>query len=241
MSIESTMKANAEALRRNPYPGRGIILGASPDGKRYVQVYWIMGRSENSRNRVFVNEGGTVRTQAFDASKVKDPSLIIYNAIRVAGKCHVVSNGAQTDTICDGLAAGKSFESSLAKARYEPDEPNFTPRISGVVNLGDADNPMALSVLKGSSAEAGLCLRQTFCYERAMAGVGYCVTTYMTDGNPLPSFAGEPYALPLCDDIKDTARFYWDALNADNRISLAVKTIDRADGTVAIEIVNKHK
>ena len=240
MSLEKTIDANVEALRRNPYPGRGIIIGLSPDGKRYVQVYWIMGRSENSRNRIFVHRGGTVKTQAYDESKVKDPSLIIYNAIGVVGKCHVVTNGAQTDTVCAGLAAGKSFEQSLSQARYEPDEPNFTPRISGIVNLDDDNNPIQLSVLKASSAEAELCLRQTFCYERGTAGVGYCITTYTTDGNPLPSFEGEPYAIKLLDGVEETARFYWDVLNEDNRISLAVKSIDCRTGEVALEIVNKH-
>ncbi|NIA22055.1 MAG: inosine monophosphate cyclohydrolase [Anaerolineaceae bacterium] len=235
------MSANVAALRRNPYPGRGIVIGLSPDGKRYVQVYWIMGRSENSRNRIFVNEGGIVKTRAYDESKVEDPSLIIYNATRVAGKCHVVSNGAQTDTVCAGMAAGKSFEQSLSGARYEPDAPNFTPRISGVVNLADPANPIQLSVLKASPAEPELCLRQTFCWERGTRGLGYCITTYTTDGSPLPSFEGEPYAVPLLDDAAETARFYWDVLNEDNKISLAVKSIDRQTAEVALEIVNKHQ
>ncbi len=241
MDLARSADANVQALRRNPYPGRGIVIGQTPDAARLVQVYWIMGRSENSRNRIFVQEGETVRTAPYDASKVKDPSLIIYNVVRVSGRRHVVTNGDQTDTIVDALEHGDTFEAGLFTRSFEPDAPNFTPRISGLVDLDDADHTYSLSVLKSADAEGTGCARQFFHYETATPGIGHCVTTYVGDGNPLPAFEGEPYALPLYDDIERTAEVYWDALNADNRVSMLVKFIDPDANTSDLRIVNKHQ
>lgn len=238
--LADRMKANGAALQANPYPGRGIVLGLTPDGRHLVQVYWIMGRSENSRNRVFFEEGGAVKTRAHDPSKVKDPSLIIYATSRVHGRCHVVTNGDQTDTVWQALQVGGTFEGALRTRTFEPDAPNFTPRISGLTELGGACT-YRLSILKpvGGEAQGHSTVRQFFEYERAQPGVGHCIHTYRGDGNPLPAFAGEPYPVALADDLEAVARSFWDALNAENRISLWVKFIGVADGKVQTKIVNK--
>jgi hypothetical protein len=240
MDIIAEIRKNMQALAENVYPGRGIVIGQTPDGSRMVQVYWIMGRSENSRNRVFVAEGETVRTAPFDESRVKDPALIIYNCTRVAGKAHIVTNGDQTDTIFDALGKGGSFESALDTREFEPDEPNYTPRISGVVDLADRLCAYRLGILKTVGNDPARPARQYFSYGRAIPGAGHFIATYSGDGNPLPSFAGEPRLVEIPGDIDAAAGLYWKSLNADNRVSLLVKFIDPAGGPGALRIVNKH-
>jgi len=240
MDLDETLEANMQALSENPYPGRGIVIGMTPDGSRLVQLYWIMGRSQNSRNRVFVRDDGTVRTQAFDESKVEDPSLIIYNCIRSFPRCHVVSNGDQTDTIFGAMRAGRTFEEALTTRTFEPDAPNYTPRIAGVVNLNDTFHDYQLGILKAVSGSGEHCTRHYFDYTTAVPGAGHCVTTYETDGDPLPSFQGEPYMLPLADDLQGLAGRYWDALDEDNKVALAAKSIDPETDATEITIINKH-
>jgi len=228
-------------LRENPYPGRGIVIGLTPDGTRLVQVYWIMGRSENSRNRVFIGENnGFVRTEAKDPAKLTDPSLIIYYPVRHANGAHIVTNGDQTDTIYDALAQGGTFEAALATRTYEPDAPNFTPRISGIVDLNDSQFAYKLSILKSNGNSEDQTLRHTYTYEKALPGYGHCIHTYQGDGNPLPSFQGEPALVPLHDDAAEIAKTYWTALNEENKISLLVKTIRLDNGAAELLIVNKE-
>jgi len=230
-----------QELSNNSYPGRGIIIGLTPDRTRYVQVYWIMGRSENSRNRVFVpEENGFLRTEAADPAKLSDPSLIIYYPLRHSNGAHVVTNGDQTDTIYDAIRQGGTFEQALATRTYEPDPPNFTPRISGIVDLNDKQNAYKLSILKSNTNDETQTKRQYFHYDNAIAGYGHFISTYASDGNPLPSFAGEPKLAPLFDDAQETANYYWNLLNEDNRISLLVKTIGVNDGTTSLTVINKH-
>lgn len=230
-----------QELSNNSYPGRGIIIGLTPDAMRYVQVYWIMGRSENSRNRVFVpEENGFLRTEAADPAKLSDPSLIIYYPLRHSNGAHIVTNGDQTDTIYDAIKQNGTFEQALATRTYEPDPPNFTPRISGIVDLNDKQNAYKLSILKSNTNDETQTKRQYFHYENAIAGYGHFISTYVGDGNPLPSFAGEPKLAPLFDDAQETANYYWNLLNEDNRISLLVKTIRINDGTTDLTVINKH-
>jgi IMP cyclohydrolase len=241
MALARIAADNMQALSRNLYPGRGIVIGLTPDSRRFVQVYWIMGRSANSRNRIFVQDGDAVRTAPFDASKVQDPSLIIYNAVRARNHWHVVSNGDQTDSICEAMESGDGFEAGLFTRSFEPDAPNFTPRIGGLVDLDDPYHAYLLAIIKSASGDGKHCARQFFYYETAVPGVGHCVTTYKGDGTPLPAFEGEPYALPLQDDIDATAGAYWQALDEGNRVSLLVKTIDARNGSTELRIVNKHQ
>jgi hypothetical protein len=241
-ALSAQAQANFEQrLRANPYPGRGIVIGASPSGQELLQVYWIMGRSSNSRNRIFVaNADGSMQTQAWDASKLEDPSLIIYHPIRNVGPQHIVTNGDQTDTIADFLKCGNTFEAALATREFEPDPPNLTPRISGYCDLASPGS-YALSILKSQANDATLgCLRQVFRYQRALQGLGHGITTYMGDGNPLPSFAGEPMVLPLLEGIEANADLYWKALNEENRVSLVVKRISLRDGSAELRIINRH-
>lgn len=235
------MEDNYKKLVSNVYPGRGIIIGMSPDSQNMVQVYWIMGRSVNSRNRIFEEDKGFVRTKAYDESKVVDPSLIIYYPVKHIGGYHIVSNGDQTDTIYEALSKGKSFENALDTRCFEPDAPNFTPRISGIVNLKGSQYAYKLSILKSFNNSGDSCSRHFYNYEKGIPGIGHCIHTYSQDGNPLPSFAGEPYELELFNDINDTARCYWDALNEENRISLLVKYICEEDGSFETRIINKYK
>ncbi|CAG7644153.1 hypothetical protein PAESOLCIP111_04636 [Paenibacillus solanacearum] len=240
----TTRAAQAEqylnSLQDNVYPGRGIIIGLTPDGTRLVQVYWIMGRSENSRNRVFIEEAnGFLRTEAKDPAKLTDPSLIIYYPVKHVNGAHIVTNGDQTDTIHEALQAGGSFESALATRTYEPDAPNFTPRISGIVDLRDEQFAYKLSILKSSANTEDQTLRHTYSYEKALPGLGHCIHTYAGDGNPLPSFQGEPALVPLFDDARQIADTYWNALNDENKIALLVKTIRLTDGAAELLVVNK--
>ena len=230
-----------EILKDNAYPGRGIVLGKSADGRHAVIAYFIMGRSENSRNRVFVTEGEGIRTQAFDPSKMKDPSLIIYAPVRVpdAGRT-IVTNGDQTDTIYDALKAGKSFEDALRTREFEPDGPNYTPRISGLVTVKDGDVCYQLSILKSNNGNAAQCRRYFFDYTPAAAGEGHFLSTYEHDGDPLPSFAGEPRCVAIPDDMDDFAKKLWNSLNADNKVSLFVRYIDLQTGEAKTCLKNVH-
>ncbi len=230
-----------QELENNSYPGRGIVIGRSADGKYAVTAYFIMGRSSNSRNRVFVTEGEGIRTQAFDPSKLEDPSLIIYAPVRVLGNDTIVTNGDQTDTIYDGMAAGKTFEQSLRSREFEPDGPNFTPRISGVMHVKDGKYVFAMSILKSNDGDPDCCNRYTFTYDNPKAGEGRFIHTYMHDGNPLPSFAGEPKKVEIAGDIDAFTEMVWKGLNEDNKVSLFVRYIDIEKGTYETRIVNKNQ
>lgn len=226
-------------LRGNEYPGRGIIIGKSSDGKKAVFAYFIMGRSENSRNRIFVEKDDEVIIHPFDASKVTDPSLIIYSPVRVLGKKTVVTNGDQTDTIIDFLAKGETFENALETRCFEPDEPNYTPRISGLLDFENGFN-YKLSILKSANAEGSGCNRFTFSY-RPTDGVGHFIHTYASNGNPIPSFVGEPEAITIGNDLDVFTWLIWRHLNADNRVSLYVRFTDIESGTTESRMVNKNE
>ena len=230
-----------EELAGNTYPGRGIVIGRSADGKKAITAYFIMGRSENSRNRVFVTEGEGIRTEAFDPSKLVDPSLIIYAPVRVLGNTTIVTNGDQTDTIYDGLEKGLTFEQSLRTREYEPDGPNYTPRISGIMNIENGKYDFAMSILKSNNGDPACCNRYTFTYDAPKAGEGRFIHTYMHDGNPLPSFAGEPKVVEISGDIDTFTKEVWENLNPDNKVSLFVRFIDIATGEYETRIVNKNQ
>ena len=234
-------KANiATLLNTNAYPGRGIIIGRSRDGKSAVTAYFIMGRSVNSRNRVFVTEGEGIRTQAFDPSKLEDPSLIIYAPVRVLGNTTIVTNGDQTDTVYDGMKEGKTFEESLRCRKYEPDGPNFTPRISGIMNIENGSYDYAMSILKSDNGDPDCCNRYNFTYDNPKAGEGRFIHTYMQDGNPLPSFEGEPEWIDIEGDIDEFTSMLWDNLNEENKVSLFVRFIDIATKETETRIINKN-
>ena len=235
------VKANiATLLNTNAYPGRGIIIGRSRDGKSAVTAYFIMGRSANSRNRVFVTEGEGIRTQAFDPSKLEDPSLIIYAPVRVLNDSTIVTNGDQTDTVYDNMKAGKTFEESLRCRKYEPDGPNFTPRISGIINIKDGSYDYAMSILKSDNGDPDCCNRYTFTYDNPKAGEGRFIHTYMQDGNPLPSFEGEPEWIDIEGDIDEFTSMLWDNLNEENKVSLFVRFINIATKETETRIINKN-
>ena len=226
-------------LRINPYPGRGIVLGSSPDGSKSVIAYFIMGRSENSRNRIFEIDGRGIRTKAFDESKMVDPSLIIYAPVRVCGDVTIVTNGDQTDTIYDALEAGKTFEEALRSRTFEPDAPNYTPRISGVVEP-KADR-YRLSILKSADGDPASTRRYFFDYDAPRPGEGHFIHTYQQDGNPLPSFEGEPVPVTIEGDLETFSWTVWDNLNADNKVSLFTRSIDLETGAVTSLLFNKHQ
>ena len=228
-------------LKENAYPGRGIIIGRSKDGSKAVTAYFIMGRSVNSRNRIFVTEGEGIRTEAFDPSKLQDPSLIIYAPVRVLGNRTIVTNGDQTDTIYEGMSKGETFEQSLRCREFEPDAPNYTPRISGILETAEGSFSYALSILKSDHGDPSQCVRYTFAYEKPLAGEGHFIHTYKGDGNPLPSFEGEPEQVEIPDDIDEFTELLWSSLNEDNKVSLFVRTIDLADGKTETRIVNKNR
>ena len=230
-----------QELRENAYPGRGIVSGKSQDGTKAVTAYFMMGRSENSRNRVFVEEGEGIRTQAFDPSKLTDPSLIIYAPVRVLGNKTIVTNGDQTDTIYEGMDKQLTFEQSLRCREFEPDGPNYTPRISGIMHIEDGKYNYAMSILKSNHGNPESCNRYTYAYENPVAGEGRFIHTYMHDGNPLPSFEGEPKLVAIPDDIDAFTESVWESLNADNKVSLFVRFIDIATGKYETRIVNKNK
>ncbi|MBR1692103.1 MAG: IMP cyclohydrolase [Lachnospiraceae bacterium] len=235
------MRDIAKELKENAYPGRGIIIGKSADAAHAVTAYFIMGRSENSRNRIFVEDGEGIRTQAFDPSKLTDPSLIIYAPVRILGSRTIVTNGDQTDTIYDGLKSGLTFEQSLRSREFEPDGPNYTPRISGVLELEGGNYSYAMSILKSNNGNPDATNRYTFAYENPVAGEGHFIHTYMHDGNPLPSFEGEPKLVGIPDDIEAFTALLWESLNEDNKVSLFVRYIDLATGTYETRIVNKNR
>lgn len=227
-------------LKENAYPGRGIVLGKTPDGTKGVTAYFIMGRSENSRNRIFVEDGDGIRTQAFDPSKLVDPSLIIYAPVRVLGNKTIVTNGDQTDTIYELMDKQMTFEQALRTRTFEPDAPNYTPRISGIMHIENGKYNYALSILKSNNGNPDSCQRYTFAYEAPAAGEGHFIHTYQCDGNPLPSFEGEPKLVNIVDDINDYTQLLWTSLNADNKVSLFVRYIDIATGKYETRIVNKN-
>ena len=229
-----------QELKNNAYPGRGIVIGKSADGNYAVTAYFIMGRSSNSRNRVFVTEGEGIRTEAFDPSKLEDPSLIIYAPVRVLGDRTIVTNGDQTDTIYEGFQKGLSFEQSLRSREFEPDGPNYTPRISGVMQVKDGQYHYAMSILKSNQGNPDSCQRFTYTYENPLAGEGHFIHTYMHDGNPLPSFAGEPKSVEIPSDMEAFTKMLWDSLNEDNKVSLFVRYIEIATGKYETRIVNKN-
>ena len=229
-----------QELKNNSYPGRGIVLGKSADGTKAVAAYFIMGRSENSRNRVFVTEGEGIRTEAFDPSKLTDPSLIIYAPVRVLGNKTIVTNGDQTDTIYEGMDKQLTFEQSLRSREFEPDAPNYTPRISGIMHIEKGSYNYAMSILKSNHGNPDACNRYTFAYENPVNGEGHFIHTYQCDGNPLPSFEGEPKLVAIPDNMDEFADLLWNSLNEDNKVSLFVRYIDIATGTYETKIVNKH-
>jgi hypothetical protein len=230
-----------EELAGNTYPGRGIVIGRSKDGKKAITAYFIMGRSENSRNRIFAVEGEGIRTEAFDPAKLEDPSLIIYAPVRVLGNKTIVTNGDQTDTIYDGLDKQMTFEQSLRCREFEPDGPNYTPRISGVMHIEGGKYNFAMSILKSNNGNPESCNRYTYAYENPIAGEGRFIHTYMHDANPLPSFEGEPKLISIPDDMDAFTEMLWNSLNEDNKVSLFVRYIDIATGTYETKIINKNK
>ncbi len=229
-----------ELLEDNTYPGRGIIIGKTPDGTKAMTAYFIMGRSDNSRNRIFTEKNSEVFTEPFDVSKVQDPSLIIYAAIRQFENNLIVTNGNQTDTIYDGLKEGKCFTKALESREFEPDGPNFTPRISGMLTFGGGDFTYQMNILKSADAEGSACNRFTWKYA-PLNGLGHFLHTYVCDGNPIPTFQGEPERIAVCDDIDEETDRLWKALNEQNKISLYVRYIDLKTGAVENRLVNKNK
>ena len=235
MSLEDKLKSNS-------YPGRGIVVGKSADSKYAVVAYFIMGRSVNSRNRVFVTDGDGIRTQAFDPSKLTDPSLIIYSPVRVFGDYTIATNGDQTDTIYDGMKDGKTFEQSLRIRKFEPDEPNYTPRISAVINTVEKDSfGFTISILKSNDGDPSSTQRFTYDYETPKSGEGFFIHTYMSDGNPLPTFSGEPENVELSGSIDEFTDMLWNSLNEDNKVSLFVRYIDLETKKFETRIINKNK
>lgn len=233
------IKSIGERISGNPYVGRGIVLGKSADGKSAVSAYFIMGRSENSRNRVFTVKDGSVFTEPFDASKVEDPSLIIYAAVRSLGNRLIVTNGDQTDTIYNFLADGKSFCDALATREFEPDAPNLTPRISGMITFDKNDISYKMSILKSIDETGSDCARFTFDYP-AKSGLGHFIHTYVTDGDPIPTFQGEPERVGIPDDIDAFTADIWDNLDSQNKISLYVRYTDIESGSITERIINKN-
>ena len=229
-----------ELLENNTYPGRGIVIGKTPDGKKAMTAYFIMGRSENSRNRVFTEKNGEVFTEPFDESKVQDPSLIIYAALRGYENHLVVTNGNQTDTVVEGLQAGKTFTEALESREFEPDAPNFTPRISGMLTFADGDFTYQMSILKSADAAGSACNRFTYHYA-PISGLGHFLHTYVCDGSPIPTFQGEPERMAVCDSIDEMTDRLWTSLNESNKISLYVRYIDLATGKTENRLVNKNR
>lgn len=228
-------------LTANSYPGRGIIIGKSPDGAHAVTAYFIMGRSVNSRNRIFIEDGEGIRTKAFDPEKLSDPSLVIYAPVRVLGNKTIVTNGDQTDTIYECMDRQQTFEQALRTREFEPDEPNYTPRISGILHIENGSYNYAMSILKSNNGSPDSCQRYTFAYENPAAGEGHFIHTYQGDGNPLPSFEGEPVRVGISGSIDAFTESVWNSLNEENKVSLFVRYIDIATGRYETRIINKNK
>ncbi len=227
-------------LQNNSYPGRGIVVGKTPDGSCAAIAYFIMGRSENSRNRIFRQEGENVTIYPFDESKVSDPSLIIYSPIKKIGNNLIVTNGDQTDTIYDFVSKGDSFEAALETREFEPDAPNFTPRISSMLSFNGNDFTYKMSILKSADEKGSACNRYTFNYS-CLAGLGHFIHTYNCDGNPIPTFTGEPERVEILNNIDDFTNLIWENLNADNKISMCVKYINLSTGETQTKMINKHE
>lgn len=227
----------AQDLRENSYPGRGIVIGKSEDGENIVIAYFIMGRSENSRNRVFIEEGEGIRTEAFDPAKLTDPSLIIYSPVRTINGKTIVTNGDQTDTVYDFIAKGDSFENALQTRTFEPDAPNYTPRISGIVYEGN----YTLSILKSANGTPDSTRRFFYDYKNPLAGEGHFIHTYRCDGNPIPSYEGEPTPIKIEGDIDSFTEMVWENLNSDNKVSLFTRFINIKTGKTQTRIINKNK
>ena len=234
------MKSISEIISSNSYPGRGIVIGIDENHSNVAIAYFIMGRSENSRNRIFVLDDEDVRTKAFDDSKVTDSSLIIYKPVRVMGGTTIVTNGDQTDTIFNGLRNGKSFEQSLRTRTFEPDDPNFTPRISGIVTLNDTDAEYKLSILKSCNRNSNSVQRFFFEYDKPQSGHGHFIHTYVKDANPLPSFKGEPHLVKISGNLEQFGNYIWNSLDNDNKISLFTRFIDIKTGVSQTRIINKN-
>lgn len=234
------MKLEQE-LQNNPYPGRGIVIGRTEDGTKAVCAYFIMGRSENSRNRVFVEEGEGIRTKAFDPAKLVDPSLVIYAPVRVQGNRTIVTNGDQTDTIYDLMDRGQTFEQALRTREFEPDAPNYTPRISGIMEIADGNYAYSMSILKSSNQKGEGCSRYTFSYDNPEAGKGRFIHTYKENTQPLPSYEGEPKLVEISNDIQSFADGLWTSLNEENKVSLFVRFIDIQTGEYETKIYNKNQ
>ncbi|MCR5368356.1 IMP cyclohydrolase [Eubacterium sp.] len=235
------LKDLKEEIGSTSYPGRGIVIGRTSDGKKAAIAYFIMGRSQNSRNRVFVTEGEGIRTEAFDPSKLEDPSLIIYAPVRVLGSDTIVTNGDQTDTIYENMEQGDTFEESLRCREFEPDAPNFTPRISGIVHT-EAGYTYEMSILKSDNGDPDQCLRFTFSYDNPKAAEGHFIHTYMGDGNPLPSYEGEPTRVTIpTNDLNEFTDAIWNSLNEENKVSLFTRFIDIETGKYETKIVNKNQ
>ena len=230
----------AELLKGNDYPGRGIVIGKSKDGKSAVTAYFIMGRSVNSRNRVFTATEDGIKTEAFDPSLLTDPHLIIYSPVRVLGNKTIVTNGDQTDTIYELMDKQQTFEQALRTREFEDDAPNYTPRISGIMHVENGSYNYAMSILKSADGDPSSCQRYTFSYTNPLAGEGRFIHTYMGDGNPLPSFEGEPEKVAIDGDIDSFTDMLWNSLNNDNKVSLFVRFIDIATGKADTRIVNKN-
>lgn len=228
-------------LTTNSYPGRGIVIGKSPDGAHAVTAYFIMGRSVNSRNRIFVEDGEGIRTKAFDPAKLSDPSLVIYAPVRVLGNKTIVTNGDQTDTIYECMDRQQTFEQALRTREFEPDGPNYTPRISGILHIENGSYNYAMSILKSNNGNPDSCQRYTFAYENPAAGEGHFIHTYQGDGNPLPSFEGEPVRIGISGSIDAFTESVWNSLNEENKVSLFVRFIDIATGEYETRIVNKNQ
>ena len=230
-----------QELKENAYPGRGIIIGKSANGTNAVTAYFIMGRSSNSRNRIFVSEAEGIRTEAFDPSKLEDPSLIIYAPVKVLGNRTIITNGDQTDTVYDGMKNGLTFEQSLRRREFEPDPPNYTPRISGVMHIKPGKYNYVMSILKSNNGNPESCSRFTYAYDKPASGEGHFIHTYMHDGNPLPSFEGEPKLVAIPDDINEFTDLLWGSLNEENKVSLFVRYINLETQKYETRIVNKNK
>lgn len=230
-----------QELKGNPYPGRGIVIGKSSDGTKAMTAYFIMGRSENSRNRIFVEDGQGIRTQAFDPAKMTDPSLVIYAPVRVLGNKTIVTNGDQTDTIYEGMDKQMTFEQALRSREFEPDAPNYTPRISGILHVENGSFNYAMSILKSDNGSPESCNRFTFAYENPAPGEGHFIHTYQSDGDPLPSYEGEPKLVAIPDSLEEFAEMLWGSLNEDNKVSLFVRSIHIATGESVSKIINKNQ
>lgn len=238
-NLKREAQENLRLLMNNEYPGRGIILGRAQDGSRLIQAYWLMGRSENSRNRILLQRGATVRAAAADPAKLQDPSLVIYAAMREAGGHFLVSNGDHTDALADGILAGKSFQEVMLGCEHEPDDPHWTPRIAGDLVVAAGSYEGQLAIAKADPFDSARSVHQFFHYQAFEPGFGWCVTTYRGNRNPLPSFTGEPLLMPLGDDAETIADTLWNHLNGENRVALAVKSIDPASGQADVVIRNK--